>query len=67
MWVVIEWLSTLVSFGGTLAVAKHHHWGWLLGVAADFGFVVFALKQKLYGFLSLCFGYMVINLIGWFS
>jgi len=67
IWTIIEWVSTLTSFTGTFMVAKHIHYGWLLGVAADFGFVIFAVQKKLWGFLSLCFGYMLINWIGWLS
>lgn len=65
--IILEWVSTLTSFAGTFMVAKHIHQGWLLGVAADFGFFVFAVNKKLWGFFSLCLGYCIINLIGWFS
>lgn len=67
IWTVIEWVSTVTSFGGTLAVAYHQHWGWIFGIIADFGFVVFAVNKKLWGFFSLCFGYMIVNLVGWLN
>lgn len=66
-WVVVEWLSTAVSFAGTFGVARHWHTGWLFGVAADFGFVAFGIRKRLWGFTSLCLGYLILNWYGWLS
>jgi nicotinamide mononucleotide transporter len=65
IWAVIEWTSTLVSFTGTYLIARHVHCGWMFGVAADFGFVAFGIRKRLFGFTSLCLGYMVLNFYGW--
>ena len=64
MLTVLEWAATLVSFTGTGLVATHHAQGWWLCMIADVGFVIFALNKKLFGFLALCAGYAVLNLIG---
>jgi hypothetical protein len=65
--IILEWVSTLTSFAGTFLVARHHHQGWLFGIAADFGFVAFAINKKMWGFFSLCLGYLILNTIGWVS
>jgi nicotinamide riboside transporter PnuC len=63
----LEWVSTAASFLGTLLVARHHNEGWLVNFLADVGFVIFALNKRLFGFLSLCLGYAIINLYGYFQ
>ena len=60
----MEWASTALSFTGTAMVAKHVHGGWWLCLAAEVGFVVFAVRKRLWGFLALCGGYAVLNLVG---
>ncbi len=65
--IYLEWVSTLLSFSGTAMIASHHHEGWLYCTVADAGFVIFAVNKRLYGFLSLCAGYAVLNLYGWFA
>jgi hypothetical protein len=60
----LEWASTLVSFAGTGLIATHHWQGWYLCAGADAGFVVFACEKKLWGFLTLCAGYLLLNVIG---
>lgn len=67
MLVVLEWLSTLVSFAGTALIATHHGVGWWLCFWADIGFVVFAIRRTMWGFLTLCAGYGALNLIGAFN
>jgi hypothetical protein len=65
--VALEWGSTLLSFLGTYLVASHHREGWLCCAVADAGFVAFAIRKRTYGFLSLCFGYALLNIWGWFQ
>jgi hypothetical protein len=65
--VIVEWASTVASFTGTALIAHHVRDGWLLNTIADGGFVVFALAKRMFGFLGLCLGYAVLNLIGYFS
>jgi hypothetical protein len=65
--IALEWCSTLLSFAGTYMIARHAHVGWLCCFTADAGFVVFAVRKQMWGFLALCFGYGCLNLYGWFS
>jgi hypothetical protein len=62
--VLLEWGSTLLSFAGTALIAHHAREGWWLCFWADAGFIVFALRKRMWGFFSLCLGYAVLNLMG---
>lgn len=65
--IALEWGSTALSFLGTLLIARHWHVGWYFCFWADAGFVVFAVRKKLWGFFVLCLGYGALNLIGAYS
>jgi hypothetical protein len=67
VWTIVEWVSTLLSFAGTVMIASHLREGWLYCTVADVGFVIFAVNNRLYGFLTLCACYAAINLYGWFT
>ncbi len=65
--IVLEWAGTALSFLGTYLVTQHVHWGWALNLLADVLFCVFALNKKLYGFLALCAGYLLLAIVGLLS
>lgn len=61
---VIEWLATAFSIIGALLVSFKHYQGYPIWIFANLLWMLFALKHKHYGLLTLSICYFLINVNG---